>query len=204
MTFTAAAPTGSPVGWAGLFRAAFKQSRNAMSLLDDHRRHVDVNGAMIGLLGYPRAALMGRPVYEFIAGGPLLTHREWEEVVVGPDFTGQADLVRADGGRVTVQYAAHPEIVTGRRLVLFVALQTSRRGRSMSAPPPEVAPALSRREVEIVGIIADGATSGEIAESLQVSEHTVRTHVRNAMVKLDVRSRAQLVAKVLGEGLVLG
>jgi DNA-binding CsgD family transcriptional regulator len=42
-----------------------------------------------------------------------------------------------------------------------------------------------------------------MADALNVSENTIRTHVRNAMAKLDVRSRAQLVAKVMGEGLAL-
>ena len=62
---------------------------------------------------------------------------------------------------------------------------------------------LSKREIEVVGMIAQGATSYEIANALHVSNNTVRTHVRNAMAKLDVRSRAQLVAKVMAEGLVL-
>lgn len=176
-----------------------------MVLLDDVRRHVDMNGAYLELLGYPRAALIGRPVYELVAGGPLATPEEWRAALIGGPFTGNADLIRADGGRVTVQYAAHPEVVTGRRLVLFVALQTSRRGRRIPDVTPEPAPpsALSEREMEIVGMIADGRTSGEIASTLHLSQNTVRTHVRNAMVKLDVRSRAQLVAKSLGNGTVL-
>ena len=36
-----------------------------------------------------------------------------------------------------------------------------------------------------------------------MSQNTVRTHVRNAMVKLNVHSRAQLVAKSLGDGIAL-
>lgn len=38
---------------------------------------------------------------------------------------------------------------------------------------------------------------------LHISHHTVRTHVRNAMIKLGVRSRAQLVARALGDGIAL-
>ena len=176
-----------------------------MTLLDEERRNVDVNGAFIGLLGHPRTALIGHPIWEFVKDGPLATEREWQTMLSGPDFTGQADLVRADGGRVSVQYAAHPETVTGRRLILFVALDTSRRGRFRTAAPAPDAPTpeLSQREIEIVGMIAQGATSADIADALHVSGHTVRTHVRNAMVKLGVHSRAQLVAKVMGEGLVL-
>jgi DNA-binding CsgD family transcriptional regulator len=204
VTLTEATPARSQAGALGLFRAAFKRSRNAMALLDERRRIVDLNGALIGLLEHPRTAFIGHPVYEFVAHGPLATEGEWRAMLVGPDFLGHADLVRADGGTVMVQYAAHPELVTGRRLVLFVVLETSRRGRDLATVrQAQAASSLSRREIEVVGMIADGRTSGEIARDLNVSENTVRTHVRNAMAKLDVRSRAQLVAKVLGEGLAL-
>ena len=44
-------------------------------------------------------------------------------------FTGETDLVCANGARVSVQWGANVEVVTGRRLVLFVVLSTSRWGR---------------------------------------------------------------------------
>ena len=48
--------------------------------------------------------------------------------------------------------------------------------------------------------MALGRTSPEIADELQISHNTVRTHLRNAMKRVGARSRAQLVAKALGEG----
>ena len=62
-------------GWSGLFSTAFKQSRNAMVMLDERRRQVDANGAYLKLLGYRRDAVIGQPVYRFVAGGPLLSPR---------------------------------------------------------------------------------------------------------------------------------
>jgi PAS domain-containing protein len=56
-------------GWEGLFWEAFKRSRNAMVLADSRRCVVEVNGAFLGLLGYRRSELVGRPIYEFVAGG---------------------------------------------------------------------------------------------------------------------------------------
>ncbi len=52
-------------------------------------------------------------------------------------------------------------------------------------------------------LVALGNTGPEIAQELQIAHDTVRTHVRNAMGKVDARSRAHLVAKALGDGLVL-
>jgi PAS domain S-box-containing protein len=191
-------------GWAGLFSEAFKQSKNAMVLVDEQRCHVDVNGAYLKLLGYRRADVIGRPVYRFVAGGPLASKEEWEAALAAGPFTGEAELVRADGGSVAVQWAAHPETVTGRRLVLFVALSTSRSGeRFRRTEFPAPAKPLSDREREIVRLVALGGTGPEIADDLQIAHDTVRTHVRNAMIKVGARSRAHLVAKAMGDGTAL-
>jgi PAS domain S-box-containing protein len=188
-------------GWPALFWTAFKGSRNAMVLLDEDRLQLEVNGAYLKLLGYPRDELVGRPVWEFVAGGPQLAEREWRATIATGEFSGEAALVRADGTTVTVQYAGHTEVVTGQQRVLVVALSTSRWGRHPRRDADRGAPgALSAREREIVRLVAAGDTGPEIAEQLHISHDTVRTHVRNAMAKVGARSRAHLVAKALGGG----
>ena len=188
-------------GWPALFWTAFKGSRNAMVLLDEQRRHLEVNGAYLKLVGYPRTRLIGRPVWELVSGGPQLNEREWRATIAQGEFSGEASLVRADGTPVTVQYAGHTEVITGERRVLFVALSTSRWGRHSRRNADRAAPeTLSPREREIVRLVAAGETGPEIAEQLHISHATVRTHVRNAMAKVGARSRAHLVAKARGEG----
>jgi len=188
-------------GWQPLFWNAFKRSRNAMALLDERRCHVEVNGAYLRLFGYPREALMGRPVYEFLVGGPTMSAERWRALLTEPQFTGVVDARRHDGGRVTVEYAAYPTVVSGRPLVLGVVLRADRRGRRVAHQPTpgSAAEKLSKRELDVVMMIALGATGPEIADELHVSHNTVRTHARNAMTKLGARSRAHLVAKALGE-----
>jgi PAS domain S-box-containing protein len=189
-------------GWSALFESAFKQSKNPMALVDDQRRHVDANAAYLRLLGRTRDEVLGTHVWSFVAGGPLLTTSEWKAALAAHRFHGEAELVGADGVHVGVQWAGATEVVTGRRLVLFVALSTSRWGASfrrsmeIDREPGE----LSARELEIVRLIARGESGPEIAAELHLAHDTVRTHVRNAMRKVGARSRAHLVAKVLGEG----
>ena len=196
-------PTATPAeaGWSALFWDAFKRSSNPMVLLDDQRRHVEVNGAYLALLGYRRGALVGHPAYEFIEDGPQLTRSEWTALLARGQFSGVVGLVRQDGFTIKVEFAGHPEIVTGQQLVLVVALKTVRGLRRIHPPrpPTDVETPLSKRELEIVEMVAMGLTSSEIAAELHVSHNTVRTHVRNAMTKLDARSRAHLVAKSLAE-----
>jgi PAS domain S-box-containing protein len=175
-----------------------------MVLLDDQRRLVEVNGAFVALSGYPRSALIGRPLYDFLSDGrPTHSDREWEEALRQPEFTGVSELVRADGERVRVNFAGHPEVVTGRQMVLGVAVQTVRgSGRSArrAAGNPDAVD-LSGREREVIEMIARGLSGPEIAEELHLAHNTVRTHVRNSMAKTGARSRAHLVAMSLGEGL---
>lgn len=176
-----------------------------MVLLDGDRRHVDANGAYIRLLGHRRAALIGHPIHEFVAGAPVLSPAEWKAALKAGRFTGEAELLCADGRRVAVQWAATTEVVTGGYLVLGVALSTSRWGTHFRRTEPVVSASgdLSAREREIVCLVALGSTGPEIADELQIAHDTVRTHVRNAMTKVEARSRAHLVAKALGDGLIL-
>lgn len=190
-------------GWKSLFFGAFRRSKNGMVLLDERRRHVDVNGAYLGLLGYQRRDVIGRPVFEFVIGGPFATEREWRAMLHQDHFTGVADLRRKDGGQVKVEFAGHSTELMGNRFVLAVALATTRRGRRFTVDHDALARSipLSKRELQIVQLIALGSSGPEIADELHLTHNTVRTHVRNAMNKLGTRSRAQMVAKLLGEGL---
>jgi LuxR family maltose regulon positive regulatory protein len=72
-------------------------------------------------------------------------------------------------------------------------------GRRPAAPGPE---ALSRREMEVLGLIAAGFSNREIAERLSLSPGTVKVHTRNIYGKLEVRSRTQAVAKAKSAGLL--
>ena len=122
-------------GWSGLFATAFEQSRNAMILSDAQRVIVDVNPAFVSLLGRKRDAVTGRQLYTIVAGGPLATDGDWAGALAEGRFSGVADMVHADGRTVAIQWAGSTEIVTGRRLVLFVALSVSRWGAHFRRPP---------------------------------------------------------------------
>jgi DNA-binding NarL/FixJ family response regulator len=61
---------------------------------------------------------------------------------------------------------------------------------------------LTEREKEILTLLVDGLTMREIAERLDLSYHTIDTHLRNIYGKLHVRSRSGAVAKALKERLL--
>jgi two-component system NarL family response regulator len=53
---------------------------------------------------------------------------------------------------------------------------------------------LTRREVEILGLVAEGLSNKQIAQRLVISQNTVKNHVRNILEKLRLRSRAEAAA----------
>ena len=61
-------------------------------------------------------------------------------------------------------------------------------------------PSLSAREREILQLLADGLTGEEVAERLVLSSETVKTHVRNAMSKLEARNRVHAILIALRQG----
>jgi DNA-binding CsgD family transcriptional regulator len=61
---------------------------------------------------------------------------------------------------------------------------------------------LSPREIDVLGGLAWGNSTEQIGLSLQMSPHTVRTHLRNIMRKLEARTRAHAVAIAIGDGAI--
>lgn len=64
-------------------------------------------------------------------------------------------------------------------------------------------PALTKRELEVLAAMADGASNKAIARRLGISFHTVKFHVAAVLAKLDADSRTEAVAKAAHLGLVM-
>lgn len=99
--------------------------------------------------------------------------------------------------------AARREAADGAEQLLD--LEVRGRRYTLLARPRDEAPAplaLSPREREIVHLIARGLPNKTIATVLDISQWTVATHVRRIFTKLEVSSRAEMVAKALQEGLL--
>jgi two-component system, NarL family, response regulator DegU len=56
---------------------------------------------------------------------------------------------------------------------------------------------LTRREIEVLKLVASGKADKEIATALQISVRTVRYHISNIFRKADVSTRAQLIVVAL-------
>jgi DNA-binding CsgD family transcriptional regulator len=88
-------------------------------------------------------------------------------------------------------------MVDGARCVVTVAPDVPPSADCVDSSTP-----LSPREQEIARMVADGLTNKEIATLLEISAWTVSTHVRRIFSKLDVSTRAAMVARLLPSGLI--
>jgi len=74
--------------------------------------------------------------------------------------------------------------------------------RAAPSPPLPAKRRLSRRELEVLDLLADGQVASEIARELSISPKTVSNHIQNIFVKLDVHSQAHAVSVAFRAGLV--
>jgi DNA-binding NarL/FixJ family response regulator len=69
-------------------------------------------------------------------------------------------------------------------------------------PDPHAAEALTAREREVLELMGRGLSNGEIAETLVISEVTVKSHIGRIFTKLDLRDRAAAIVYAFDRGLV--
>jgi len=104
---------------------------------------------------------------------------------------------------VATSFPDHPQLEAALQAALWAALtETLARVRlPVTAAPPAARPApkslrvpLSAREQQVLACVAAGDSNKLIARTLGLSLHTVKRHVANILVKLDVDSRGQAAA----------
>jgi DNA-binding NarL/FixJ family response regulator len=135
----------------------------------------------------------------------ILTTFDADEYVINALRAGAAgfllkDVRAADLAQAVRVIAAGDGVVapavTRRLLERFAQLPTQ------TADTPIDLRGLTEREVDVVRLVARGLSNQEIAASLVVTETTVKTHVHNALTKLNLRDRVQLAVFAYDSGLV--
>ena len=96
--------------------------------------------------------------------------------------------------------AVHEVVAGGSPMTADIARQVVQAFKTFQNPglQKKILPELSLREHEALRLLSEGYLYKEIAEQMEVSWHTVHTHIRRIYKKLQVRSRTQAIAKFRG------
>ncbi|MEQ4304065.1 response regulator transcription factor [Plantactinospora sp. B6F1] len=141
------------------------------------------------------------------ATGEILRESRSSRVVVLTTYESDADILRAvEAGAIGYL------LKDATRVELAAAIRAASRGETTLAPSvagrlvrrvrAPATPALSAREVQVLGLVAEGRTNAEIGRALHISEATVKTHLLRTFSKLDVSDRTAAVTTAMGLGLL--
>ncbi len=142
------------------------------------------------------------------AGGPpvlVLTTFDDDDVLWGAVEAGAAGFLLKDTSADDIIRAIRTVADGGSWIDPRVTprlLLALRSARPSGGPASAVLAPLSEREVEVLALIARGASNTEIADALFVSERTVKGHVGSIFTKLGARDRAAAIVLAYDAGLV--
>src|ERR671924_254706 len=172
-------------------------------LVDRHGRIRWLNAAFLSLLGDARGRLLSS------LAAPEHVQRSREQLarkLVGgrsrTDF--ELDVIDRNGDRTPISVSSVPVHHEGDVVGVFgVATPCARPGDAADAEETERGPSLTPRQREVLRLLADGASTEEIAAALGLAEETVRNHIRQLLRRLGVHSRLAAVAHAPPHGLPL-
>jgi DNA-binding NarL/FixJ family response regulator len=123
-----------------------------------------------------------------------------------PGLSGIADALRSGIRAVLSRHSTAAQIVAAIEAAAagFVVLQPADLdGLLVNPQPASLLEPLTPREVEVLGMLAEGQSNKSIAHRLGISEHTVKFHVTSIMGKLNAGSRTEAVTMGIRQGLIM-
>jgi DNA-binding NarL/FixJ family response regulator len=137
----------------------------------------------------------------------VLTTYSDDQSVIDALRAGARGYLTKDAGGAEIRQALQQ--VLDDRAAIDPAVQHHLIDAIATAPPAQRPPSpsgfpdgLTRREAEVLSLIASGLSNTEIAEHLVISEGTVKSHINRLLAKIGARDRAQAVAYAYQHGLI--
>ena len=129
----------------------------------------------------------------------VLTTYDSDAQILAAIEAGAAGYLLKDAPLETLFASVRSAAAGGSPIAPAVAARLVAHLRRDATPEPE---SLSPRELEVIGLVARGASNREIARDLRISEATVKTHLIHIFEKLGVGDRTSAVTSALERGLI--
>jgi NarL family two-component system response regulator LiaR len=164
----------------GIEAIAFcKKTQPDVILMDIKMSHMDGIEAT-------RQILMENPQIRIIA----LTSFKDDHLAIGILKAGALGYLLKDADRAQIEHAII-DVMSGNMTL------TTQTIKSLLNNTPIIPNPLSEREYDVLKLMTQGKTNNEIAQKLVITQSTVKFHVSNILVKLDVSTRTEAVARAL-------
>ena len=184
------------------------RSGEALMVFDADLRVVDWNGAAVELTGIPPEEAVGRYCWEVLHAADerhsVVCHAGCSYARLareGWPVPTQKLWVKTTGGRRLVSVATLA-VRRGEQPAFLHLLRNGEVVEASASGPVAQAPKLTPRQGEILELLAEGIPAKVIASRLQLSETTVRNHIRGILTQLGCHSQLEAVAKARRLGIV--
>lgn len=200
---------------------ALALSPDPVFITDRHNKIVFINRSATNILGYSSEEAVGASCAELLAGSDMFGNRYCSDACPVTQMARRGETVRQFGLRLRAQdnrtvlvdvsilhFRAGPadDIYLAHIIRPSRSTAPSPAREEIEDPPPRPtvlsvkespdarARKLTGREVEVLGMLAAGRSTPEIAERLHIAGLTARNHIQNILDKLEVHSKAEAVA----------
>jgi len=130
----------------------------------------------------------------------------WVVMADEPGLSGVAEALRSGIRAVLSRHSNASQILAAIEAAaagLVVLQPGDLDGLLVNPQPARLREPLTPREVEVLGMLAEGQSNKSIAHRLGISEHTVKFHVTSIMGKLNAGSRTEAVTQGIRQGLIM-
>jgi PAS domain S-box-containing protein len=205
---------------------ALELSPDAVFVTDRRNHIVFWNDAARLLLGFSSEEAVGVGCFDLLSGCDSFGNRYCSEECPVMRMANRGETVRnftlnlrAKNGSPIVTSVSVLQLRAAAPDAYLLAHVIRSSDRDMHAPIPTAEPPkprvvsaresadararkLTTREVEVLGMLAAGRTTPEIAERLHISQLTARSHIQNILEKVEVHSKAEAVAFAFQKNLI--
>lgn len=182
--------------------AVFANSRNAMIIFDNSGRCLLSNDATSHLSGLSRDKIMGKYLSDLLP--PELNKQLQTDLTImmqKGSVAGEAYFSNSEQKTICFRYNASANIVAGCHLAILVRNPSSQQ-YDKSLDRRVNIDKLSPRERQILQLLALGHRGVDISDKLCISPETVRVHIRNALRKLQARTRSHAIAIAIRDDII--
>lgn len=186
-------------------RRAFDRSQIPMLIVDNERRFREANAPARLIFRMSLRELRENRIDDLTAPEDRqMLKAAWSELREHGSVSGRYFVTFKDASTLWVFFASLENVLPGQHLIVFMPADWPGDELEEMRPASDDhrRGSLSPRQLDVLRLVAIGASAAQIADELSISEATVRTHLKNVLERLGAHNRAHAVAIAITSGML--